>query len=401
MHNHEGGAEMKKVTEGLKAVAESVALCRPDVISAYPITPQTHIVEELAQIVADGKLKCEFINVESEFSAASTVLGASAAGARAYTATSSQGLLLMMEVLYNMAGMRLPVVITDANRAVSAPINIWSDWQDAITVRDAGLIMMYAEDNQDCCDMHYQAFKIAEDPEVQLPVMVNMDGFILTHAFDPIDFPSQADIDKYLPKFKPLDFLSANNPRSFGLMGGPDRYLETRYAMAETFKSITPVILKAADDFKKMFGRYSGGMIEEYRMEDAETVLVSMGSTISDLKEAVDTMREKGKKIGVLKIRILRPYPAAEIKQALSRCKRVICVEKAISLGGPGILAAELKSAIYSNANKPEVSNFIIGLGGRDVKQDHIFELVEKAEKGVCETEFIGLDMKLVEEMDK
>jgi pyruvate ferredoxin oxidoreductase alpha subunit len=392
---------MKKVTEGLKAVAETVALCRPEVISAYPITPQTHIVEELAQIVADGKLKCEFINVESEFSAASTVLGASAAGVRTYTATSSQGLLLMLEVLFNIAGMRLPVVLTCANRSVSAPINIWNDWQDALTVRDAGLIQIYAEDNQDACDMHLQAFKIAEDHGVMLPVIVNLDGFILTHAFDPIEFPEQSAVDAFLSKYSPLEYLDTKNPLSFGLMGGPDRYIETRYALEKSMEASKPIIKKAADDFKKAFGRYSGGLIETYKADDADMILVSMGSIISTMKDVVDDLRAEGKKVGILKIRCYRPFPKEEIIEVLSRTKKVVVIEKCLSAGGYGILNADLKSVLYGVKSAPEFSNFIIGLGGRDIRKEHIRELISQAEKGVCENEFIGLDKKLLEEMDK
>ncbi|MEI7905114.1 MAG: transketolase C-terminal domain-containing protein [Candidatus Firestonebacteria bacterium] len=392
---------MKKVTEGLKAVAETVALCRPDVISAYPITPQTHIVEELSSIVANGRLKTEFINVESEFSAASVVVGASATGARVYTATSSQGLLLMAEVLFNAAGMRLPIVMTVANRAVSAPINIWNDWQDVMTVRDSGMIQLFAEDNQEACDMHLQAYQIAENHEVMLPVVVNMDGFILTHAFDPIDFPEQADVDKFVGKYKPLEHLDVNNPLSFGLMGGPDRYLESRYAMEMAINASKPIIKKAADDFKKAFGRYNGGLIEEYQTKDAEMIIVSLGSIVSSIKDVVDELRAKGKKIGVMKIRCMRPYPGEEIVNCLKNAKKVVVIEKCISLGGPNTVTSELKSVLYSLEKKPEVSNFVLGLGGRDVKLEHLRSIIEKAEKGVRDNEFIGLDQKLVEEMDK
>ena len=392
---------MKKVTEGLKAIAETVALCRPDVISAYPITPQTHIVEELSVIVANGRLKSEFINVESEFAAASVVLGASVAGVRAYSATSSQGLLLMAEVLFNMAGMRLPVVITDANRAVSAPINIWNDWQDTLAIRDAGMIHLFAEDNQEACDMHLQAFKIAEDHQVMLPVMVNLDGFILTHAFDPIDFPEQAEVDKYLPKYVPMEKLDVKNPLSFGLMGGPDRYLETRYAMAETMISCQPIIRKAAQDFAKQFGRNYGELVEEYKMADAEIVLLSMGSIVSSMKDVADELRAAGKKVGVLKIRCYRPFPVEDVIKSLCGKKKVVILEKAISIGGVGILTADVKAALYGQKNVPEISDVILGLGGRDVTVADIKNIVAKAEKENLKGEFYGLDQKLVEEMDK
>lgn len=391
---------MKKVIEGLKAVAETVALCRPKVISAYPITPQTHIVEELAQIVADGKLKAEFINVESEFSAASVVLGASATGVRVYTATSSQGLLLMLEVLFNIAGMRLPVVLCCANRAVSAPINIWNDWQDALTVRDAGLIQLYAEDNQEACDMHIQAYKIAEDHNVLLPVIVNLDGFVLTHSYDPIEFPTQDEVDRFLPQYEPLEHLDVKNPMSFGLMAGPDRYMETRYALQESIKGAKSVIKKVAEDFKKAFGRYYGGLVEEYKTEDAEVVVVSMGSIISTIKDVVDELREEGEKIGVLKIRTYRPFPKEEVMEVLKGKKRVVIIEKCVSIGGTGILTADIKASLYGMEKPIPISNFIMGLGGRDIKKEDIRQVIKISEKGIKENEFYGLDEKIVKEMD-
>jgi len=391
---------VKKVIEGLKAVAETVALCRPKVISAYPITPQTHIVEELAQIVADGKLKAEFINVESEFSAASVVLGASATGVRVYTATSSQGLLLMLEVLFNIAGMRLPVVLCCANRAVSAPINIWNDWQDALTVRDAGLIQLYAEDNQEACDMHIQAYKIAEDHNVLLPVIVNLDGFVLTHSYDPIEFPTQDEVDRFLPQYEPLEHLDVKNPMSFGLMAGPDRYMETRYALQESIKGAKSVIKKVAEDFKKAFGRYYGGLVEEYKTEDAEVVVVSMGSIISTIKDVVDELREEGEKIGVLKIRTYRPFPKEEVMEVLKGKKRVVIIEKCVSIGGTGILTADIKASLYGMEKPIPISNFIMGLGGRDIKKEDIRQVIKISEKGIKENEFYGLDEKIVKEMD-
>ncbi|MFH1824575.1 MAG: transketolase C-terminal domain-containing protein [Candidatus Firestonebacteria bacterium] len=391
---------MKKVIEGLKAIAETVTLCRPKVISAYPITPQTHIVEELAQIVADGRLKTEFINVESEFSAASVVLGASATGVRVYTATSSQGLLLMLEVLFNIAGMRLPVVLSCANRSVSAPINIWNDWQDALTVRDAGLIQIYAEDNQEACDMHIQAYKIAEDHNVMLPIIVNFDGFILTHSYDPIEFPTQEEVDKFLPPYQPLEHLDVKNPMSFGLMAGPDRYMETRYALSESIKASKPIIKKVAEDFKKAFGRYYGGLVEEYKTDDAEIVIISMGSIISTIKDVVDELRDEGQKVGVLKIRTYRPFPREEVLEILKDRKKIVIIEKCISIGAPGILTGDVKCSLYGIKNPPDISNFIMGLGGRDIKKEDIRQVIKISEKEVKENEFYGLDEKILKEMD-
>lgn len=388
---------MRKFIEGSRAVAEFVSLCRPHVISAYPITPQTHIVEELAQIVADGELKSQFINVESEFAAASVVLGASATGSRTYTATSSQGLLLMTEVLYNIAGMRLPVILTCANRAISAPINIWNDHQDSVSVRDSGWIQLYAEDNQDAADMHIQAYKIAEDNDILLPVMVCMDGFILTHSFEPVEVPSQEEVDAFLPAFKPEIYLTVKNPVSLGLMAGPDSYMETRYSLFKTMEEAKEKIRKVAREFKTAFGRFSGELIECYKLDGAETVLVGMGSLVSTMKVVVDELREKGKKVGLLKIRSHRPFPGQEIKEALSGPKNIAVVEKAVSMGQSGILATEIKSVLYDRGSKARISNFIIGLGGRDITEADIINIVQKTESGPVENEFININFNLLD----
>ncbi|MEE9553682.1 MAG: transketolase C-terminal domain-containing protein [candidate division Zixibacteria bacterium] len=358
---------MRKLIEGSMAVAELVKLCRPNVIAAYPITPQTHIVENLSQFVADGELKGEFLNVESEFGAASVVLGASAAGARSYSTTTSQGLLLMGEVLYNISGLRLPVVITCANRAISAPINIWNDHSDAMTVRDAGWIMLFAEDNQEAADMHPQAYKIGEDPNICLPVLINMDGFILTHAFEPVDIPDQKEVDDYLPKYKPSEFLTVKDPRTFGMLAEPQWYAETRYKLFETHEDAKQVIEKTADDFKDKFGRYYGGLIDTYRLDDAERAFVAMGSLIGTLKDVVDDLRDKGEKVGILKIRSFRPFPKEKIREVCADVKELIVTEKAFSFGLGGVLQEEIRAAFYKQKHQPTVSGFVLGLGGRDI----------------------------------
>jgi pyruvate ferredoxin oxidoreductase alpha subunit len=387
---------MKKVIEGSMAVAEAVKVCRPHVISAYPITPQTHIVENLSQFVADGDLKSQFVNVESEFGAASVILGASATGARAYSTTTSQGLLLMTEVLFNIAGLRFPVVITCANRAVSAPINIWNDQQDAMTIRDSGWIMLFAEDNQEAADMHLQAFKIGEHPEIMLPVMVNMDGFILTHAFEPIEFIDQKMADEFLPPFKPELYLTPKNPLTFGILAEPDWYMETRYRLQKAIEASTDMIEEVADQFEKTFGRYQGGLVEKYRLDGAETVIVSMGSVVGTIKEVADELRDKGKKVGVLKIRAFRPFPKEAIYDALKNVKNVIVMEKAISLGATGILYDEIKAALYGRASQPKVSGFIAGLGGRDIPKESIVKVIEKGESEVSDNVFVDLKENLI-----
>jgi pyruvate ferredoxin oxidoreductase alpha subunit len=378
---------MKQIIEGSMAVAQAVKVCRPHVISAYPITPQTHIVENLSQFVADGELKAEFVNVESEFGAASVVLGASATGARSFSCTTAQGLLLMLEVLYNIAGLRLPVLIVCANRAVSAPINIWCDHQDAAAARDTGWIQLWAEDNQEVHDMCLQAYKIGETPEVSLPVMVNFDGFILTHAFEPIDLIEQKDADEFLPSYKPVQYLTTKNPLTFGVLADPDWYMETRYRLEVALQDSLPVIEEVAKDFEKKFGRWSGGLIEEYRLEDAETAVISMGSVVGTIKDVVDELRNEGQKIGVLKIRTFRPFPKKAIYDALKDVKNVIVMEKDISLGFGGMLANELKTVFYRQTKQPKISGFVVGLGGRDVPQQSIRRTIEK---GISEETDIG-----------
>lgn len=387
---------MKQLIEGSMAVARAVKVCRPHVISAYPITPQTHIVENLSQFVADGELKCEFVNVESEFGAASVVLGASATGARTFSCTTAQGLLLMLEVLYNIAGLRLPILLVVANRAVSAPINIWCDHQDAAAARDAGWIQLWAEDNQEAHDMCLQAYKIGEHPEVSLPVMVNFDGFILTHAFEPIDLIEQKDADEFLPPYRPAQYLTTKNPLTFGVLADPDWYMETRYRLEQAMEDAKPVIDQVAIEFKNKFGRYSGGLVERYRLDDAETAVVSMGSVVGTIKDVVDELRDDGKKIGVLKMRTFRPFPKEAIYDALKDVKNVVVMEKDISLGLGGMLSNELKAVFYGRPKQPKVSGFVLGLGGRDVPQESIKRTIEKGVSEVIDTGWVDLKDEII-----
>ncbi len=387
----------RQFIEGSMAVSQSVKLCRPDVIAAYPITPQTHIVEFLAQICANDELpKSQFINVESEFGAASVVLGASAVGARAYSATTAQGLLLMAEVLYNLAGMRLPVVLTIANRAISAPINIWNDHSDAVVIRDGGLIMLFAEDAQELMDMHPQAFKIAENPEIMLPTTVNMDGFILTHNFEPVDVLEQKTVDDFLPKYAPELKLDINDPKTMGLLAEPTWYMENRYQIKETMDDAMPVIEQTARDFEKITGRWYGGLIDTYRMEDAETAFVAMGSLIGTLKDVVDTLREKGEKVGIIKIRSFRPFPHEKIREAASNVKRLVVFDKSYSFGFGTILQQELMSTFYAQKHQPEISGFVVGLGGRDIPPQSLIDSYNKANKGEVRNEFVDLRLDVV-----
>ena len=387
---------MKKVLEGSRAVAEAVKICRPHVVSAYPITPQTHIVENLSQMVADGELKAEFINVESEFAAASVILGASVTGARAYSTTTSQGLLLMLEVLFNIAGLRLPVSITCANRSVSAPINIWNDHQDAMTIRDSGWIQLYAEDCQESADMQIQAYKIGENPEISLPVMVNMDGFILTHAFEPVELIDQKMADEFLPPYKPKNYLTTKNPVSFGILAEPAYYMETRYRLQQAVEAGKQVIEQVANEFNKVFGRYAGGLVDKYRLEGAKIALVGMGSVVGTMREVVDELREKGQNVGLLKVRAFRPFPKEAIYDALKDVDTIIVMEKGLSMGLGGILLNELKTAFYGKKKQPRLCGFIVGLGGRDIPNQSIIQAVKKAESETVEDHFVDLREELI-----
>ena len=390
---------MLKQIEGSHAVAHVVAQCRPNVISAYPITPQTHIVEGLADIVGAGQLDAEFINVESEFSAASVVLGASAAGARAYTATSSQGLLLMSEVIYCIAGMRLPIVMTCANRAISAPLSIWNDHQDSMAVRDAGWIQLHAEDNQEASDLHIQAFKIAE--RTFLPVMVCMDGFILTHAYEPVDLPEQKEVDDFLPTFKPRHIVDPRWPRGIGLFADPRFYMETRYILHRALEKSEETIKELSSEFAKAFGRESGGFIKTYKLEEADVVVVSMGSVVGTIKELIDQLEEEGKKVGLLQICSYRPFPRHEVYRALKDKMNIVVLEKCISLGRGGILASDVRWS-FPRAEKKDrdISSFVAGLGGRNISIDDLRYMVEKVGKEPVEFEFLGLRTELISEKE-
>jgi pyruvate ferredoxin oxidoreductase alpha subunit len=391
---------MKEFLEGSRAVAEIVKLCRPGVVSAYPITPQTHIVEELAQLVADGHLNAQFVNVESEHSAASLVLGAVAAGVRSYTATSSQGLFLMAEVLYNIAGMRLPVVMTTAARAISAPINIWNDHQDVISLRDCGWIQLHAENMQEVVDFHMIAYKLGEDKSIMLPVMVVMDGFILTHGVEGVDIPSQEEVDKFLPAYKAPYKLDVENPFTLGPLVDPEYYMEARFALNETHKEAMALIPKITADFARAFGRTYNGLIEGYQIKDAEKVIVAMGATCGTVREVVDELRAKGKKVGMLKITTLRPFPATQIYEALKNVSKIVVIDRALSLGSFAPVASEIRASFCGKPKKPKsISSFIVGLGGRDITKNsvrEIFRLMGAAKE--YQGEFIDLKPEYLKE---
>jgi pyruvate ferredoxin oxidoreductase alpha subunit len=382
---------MKRFLEGSLTIAEFVRLCRPEVITAYPITPQTHIVENLAEMVANGLLDSQMANVESEHSAASVVLGASAAGARTFTATSSQGLMLMAEVLFNIAGLRLPVVLACANRALSAPINIWNDHQDSISVRDSGFLQFYAETSQEAGDLTLLAFRIGEHREVSLPVMVCVDGYLLTHNSEIVDVPSEADVKRFVPPFQPLNKLDVAHPVSIGLLFEPAYYMETRYSIEEAMARALQLLPAAEADFQRIFGRALTSRVEAYRCDDAETILVALGSLVGNMKDFVDERRERGEKLGVLKIVSYRPFPREDIYRVLRRAKQVAVLEKAVSLGSEGPLVSEIRSVLYEKPERPKVSGFVVGLGGRDIRLSTLDEVMEKLPGPTLTNEYIDL----------
>ena len=385
---------MLKQTEGSRAVAEAVALCRPQVICAYPITPQTHIVEGLGEMVKAGEIgNCEYINVESEFAALSVAIGASAAGVRTYTATSSQGLLYMAEAVYNAAGLGLPIVMTIGNRAIGAPINIWNDHSDSMALRDAGWIQLYAETNQEALDLHIQAFRLAE--ELSCPVMVCMDGFILTHAYDRVDIPSQGAVDAFLPRYEPRQVLDTANPVSIGAMVGPEAFTEVRYLSHHKQLRALSVIPRLAAMFKAQFGRDSGGLIRPYRTEDAETIVVALGSVNGTVQEVVDSMRERGSRIGSVSICSFRPFPLAALREVLQHAKRVVVLEKCLAVGLGGIVSDGVRKSLSGIVLHGYT--VIAGLGGRAITRGSLTRLFEDAERDELEqVTFLDLNAEVV-----
>lgn len=357
------------------AIADAVAQCRVDVISAYPITPQTHIVEHLAELVNNGELDAEYIPVESEHAAMSACIGAAATGARTFTSTASQGLLFMYENLFIASAFRLPIVMVVANRSVSAPISIWNDHSDVMTMRDAGWIQTFAENGQEAVDLIYHAYKVAE--KCLLPVAVNLDGFIVTHVVEPIEMPDQEVVDKYLPPLKMKYKLDPKKPITMGAIGVPEIYTEAKKAQDEALRASYKVIVQAWKEFERLFGR-KYQPVETYRMEDAEVGMVIMGSLAETAMNAVDEMRKKGKRVGLIRFRLWRPFPMQDFLKAVGKVKALCVVDRAVShcsTGGP--VGIEVRSALYQSNKRPRVLNLIAGLAGRDVTQEDFMEMFE------------------------
>jgi pyruvate ferredoxin oxidoreductase alpha subunit len=386
---------MLRQIEGSRAVAETVALCRPQVVCAYPISPQTHIIEAVGAMVKAGTLApCEYINVESEFAAMSVAIGASATGARSYTATASQGLLYMIEAVYNASGLGLPIVMTLANRAIGAPINIWNDHSDAMAARDSGWIQLFAETNQEAADLHVQAFRLAE--ELSVPVMVCMDGFILTHAVEGVDIMDQATVDSFLPAYEPRQVLDPDDPVSIGAMVGPEAFEEVRYLAHLRLLDALARIPEIAQEFATLTGRESGGLVHTYRTDDAEIIFVALGSVLGTIKDAVDIRRDLGERVGVVGITSFRPFPSEAVREALRGASQIVVLEKAFSVGFGGVLSTDV--AMSMRGEDFVLRNVVAGLGGRSITRRSLEALIGDAVRGeLAPLTFLDLDHAAVE----
>lgn len=377
-----------------EAAAHGVRLARPAVISAYPITPQTTLVEKLADFVAEGELESRYMMVESEHSAMASALGVSMMGGRVFTASSSQGLLYMCEMLSYVSGARHPVVMADANRATATPWNIFGDHRDAMAMRDCGFVQLYVESGQEALDTMIQAYRLAEDPDIMLPVMVNLDGFTLTHTYDLVDIPDQSEVDKYLPPFETSNKFDMNAPVTLCGTIGPLYHTEGRIQQCQAFERAKKKIEEVDAQYGRMFGRSYHGMYEEYKCEDAELVIVAAGSCAGTARVVVDELRAEGRKAGLIKLRSFRPFPKEFFASIAGRSKALGVIDKSVSFGYDGTIYGDVKSSMYAN-NATKLANFICGLGGRDVSKDMIREMFDVLQniadgKEEDEVQFIG-----------
>lgn len=379
---------IRTVMKANEAAAWAAKLAKPKVIAAFPITPSTLVPEKISEFVANGELDAEFIKVESEHSAISACVGASAAGVRTFTATASQGLALMHEILFIAAGMRLPIVIAVGNRSLSAPINIWNDWQDTISERDTGWLQFYAENNQEALDLILMAFKVAEDERVLLPAMVGFDAFILTHTVEPVEIPDQELVDEFLGEYEPKHaYLDPARPITQGTLAFPAHYMEARYTVWQANENAKKVIDEVFAEFEKRFGR-KYQKVEEYRTDDAEIIFVTMGSLAGTVKEYVDHLREKGLKVGAAKLTVYRPFPTEEVRELAKKAKVLALLEKNVTFSVGGALFQDFSRALINQEEKPKIVDFILGLGGRDVTFKDLDEALAIAQKALAGEEF-------------
>jgi len=369
---------MKKIMVGNHAVSWGVMLARAEVIPAYPITPQTTIVEELSVLCADGRLKAKFIPVESEHSAMACCVGASAAGVRTFTATSGQGLALMHEMLHWASGARLPIVMANVNRALGSPWNIWGEQTDSLSQRDTGWLQLYCESNQEVLDTTIQAFKIAE--EIHLPVMLNLDAFFLSHTAEPVEIPEQKGVDDFLPRYQPEFRLDPKKPYSFGCLTPPEYFMEFRYKIQQSMLQGKEVSRRVDEEFGQSFGR-KYGLIEAYRCDGADLILVTSGAIASTARVVVDALRQKGRKVGMVKVRLFRPFPQEELYAVLRDVEKVAVVDRNVSFGVGGIFAHELNAAFCNEKTRPPIFSYIAGLGGRDVTPQVLNDVVYQTYK--------------------
>ena len=372
-------AEERSFISGNEAVACSVRLCRPQVIAAYPITPQTTAVEKLAEFIEKSELDCEYINVESEHSAMAAAMGAAMMGCRTFTASSSQGLLYLCEMLHYVSGSRFPIVMMNANRTVAAPWNIYSDHRDSMSMRDAGWIQLYVENVQEALDMIIQSYKLAEHREVQTPVMVCLDGYVLTHTYEVASIPAQSAVDAFLPAYSPSEnILDLNAPKSLCISVSPEWQTEFRFQQHEAMAAAKRMVPLIASEFAEQFGRHHGGLVEQYRCEDADYVLVTMGSVAGTSRLVVDALRQEGRKVGMVKVRFFRPFPKEEFAALADRVQGVGVIDREVSFGYEGALYTEVKAALAGAARVPKTLNFIAGLSGRDITKEHIATMYRK-----------------------
>jgi len=377
---------MRLVETGNHVAAWGARLARAEVVSAYPITPQTQVIEEISRFIDEGEMDCEYIPVESEHSAMAAMIGSAAMGVRSFSATSAHGLLYMHELLHWAAGIRLPMVMVNVNRALGPGWNIWCDHQDTIAARDTGWIQLYCASHQEILDTTIQAFRITEDPKVILPVMVCYDAIFLSHNYMQVEVPDQETVDRFLPPFRSLWKLDLDYPLTHGSVIYPDDYEEVRFSMFQGLDNARKVIKTAAEEYRDIMGNFHGGLVEAYRMEDAEFALVAMGSIASEAKVAVDRLREAGYPCGLVRVRSYRPFPIAELRELLAPMRAVMVIDRGVSFGMEGPMYSEVKAVIYGRSDA-EVYDIVTGLGGRDVTYELIYENVEAALKGKLEQE--------------